>query len=86
MHAPQRCKCLPPAVERFGTLDNSEETIAILGDRWWSQTAKQEGDKTSKQFLCQMWGESNERPKMLVSLSGARTELLLQRDAWSIAK
>ena len=31
----------------FGTLDSSEKTIAILGDRWCPQTAKQEGDKAS---------------------------------------
>ena len=30
-------------MEKFGTLDSSEKTIAILGDRWWPQTAKQEG-------------------------------------------
>ena len=39
-------------VDKFGTLDSSEKTIAILGDRWWPQTAKQEGDKISKKFLC----------------------------------
>ena len=27
-------------VEKFGTLDSSEKTTAILGDRWWPQTAK----------------------------------------------
>ena len=27
-------------MERFGTLDSSEKTIAILGDRWWPKTAK----------------------------------------------
>ena len=32
-------------MEKFSTLDISEKTIAILGDRWWPQTAKQEGDK-----------------------------------------
>ena len=37
-------------MEKFGTLDinSSEKTIAILGDRRWSQTAKQEGDKTRR--------------------------------------
>ena len=35
----------------FGTLDSSEKTIAILGDRWRPQTAKQGGHKTSKKFL-----------------------------------
>ena len=28
-------------MEKFGTLDSWEKTIAILGDRWWPQTAKQ---------------------------------------------
>ena len=28
-------------MDTFGTLDSSEKTIAILGDRWWPQTAKQ---------------------------------------------
>ena len=28
-------------MEKYGTLDSSEKTIAILGDRWWPQTAKQ---------------------------------------------
>ena len=37
-------------MEKFGSL-GSENTIAIPGDRWWAQTAKQEGDKTSKTFL-----------------------------------
>ena len=32
-------------MEKFGTLDGSEKTIAILGERWWLQTAKREGDK-----------------------------------------
>ena len=34
--------------EEFDTLDSSEKTIAILGDRWWPQAAKQEGDKSRK--------------------------------------
>ena len=35
-------------MEKFDTLDSSDETIAVLGDRWWPQTAKQQGDKISK--------------------------------------
>ena len=35
-------------MENFGSLDSSEKTVAILGDKWWAQTAKQEGDMTSK--------------------------------------
>ena len=38
-------------MEKFGTLKSSEKMIAILGDNWWPQTAKQEGDTTSKRFL-----------------------------------
>ena len=38
-------------MEVFGRLD-SEKTFAILGDRWWPQTAQQDGDMMSKQFLC----------------------------------
>ena len=30
-------------MEAFGRLESSEKTIAILGDRWWPQTAKQDG-------------------------------------------
>ena len=38
-------------IEEFGRLESSEKTVAILGDRWWPQTAKQEGDRISEQFL-----------------------------------
>ena len=31
-------------MESFDALDSREKTIAILGDRWWPQTAKQDGD------------------------------------------
>ena len=34
-------------VEDFGRLESSEKTISILGERWWPQTAKQDGDKIS---------------------------------------
>ena len=37
-------------MEEFGRLESSEKTIAILGDRWWPQTAKQDGDRIIKQF------------------------------------
>ena len=32
-------------MEKFGALDSSEKTIAILGDTWWPQTAKLQGNK-----------------------------------------
>ena len=43
-------------MERFGRLESSEKTITTLGYRWWPQTAKQDGDKISKQFLCSIPG------------------------------
>ena len=49
-------------MEEFDTLGSSEKTIAILGDRWRPQAAKQEGDKISKTFLCIVWKQRNERP------------------------
>ena len=50
--------------EEFGRLESSEKTIAILGDRWWPQTAKQDGDRISKRFLCGIWKKPNERPNV----------------------
>ena len=49
-------------MEEFGRLESSEKTIAILEDKWWPQTAKQDGDRTSKQFPCNIWKKRNERP------------------------
>ena len=48
----------------FGTIESSEKTIAILGDKWWPQTAKQDGDRISKQFVCHIWKKRNERPNV----------------------
>ena len=46
-------------IQSFDALDSREKTIAILGDRWWPQTAKQ--DKICKRFLCNVWKKCNER-------------------------
>ena len=51
-------------MDEFGRLQSGEKTIAILGDRWWPQTAKQDGDRISKQFLCSIWKKRNERPNV----------------------
>ena len=56
-------------MEKFGTLDNSEKTITILGHRWWPQTAKQEGDKKIKKGLCDIRKQCHERPNVRVSIS-----------------
>ena len=38
-------------MDKFGALViDTEKTIAMLGDRWWPQTAIQEGDKVIKLF------------------------------------
>ena len=44
----------------FEALDNREKTIAIIGYRCWPQTAKQDGDKICKRFLCNIWKKRNE--------------------------
>ncbi|MEP2037814.1 MAG: hypothetical protein ABJI72_14510 [Parasphingorhabdus sp.] len=49
-------------MEEFNTMNSSEKTIAILGDRWWPQEAKQEGDKISKKIIYNVWKQRNERP------------------------
>lgn len=41
--------------EDFGSLDSNEKTIAFVGDGWWPQAGKQEGDKTSEKFPCNIW-------------------------------
>ena len=51
-------------MEEYGRLESSDKTIAILGDRWWPQTAEQDGEWTRKQFLCNMWKKSSERPNV----------------------
>ena len=51
-------------MEELCRLEGSDKTIAILGDRWWSQTAKQNGDGISKPFLCNICKKRNERPKV----------------------
>ena len=45
----------------FDALYSREKTIAILGDRCWPQTAKQDGDNICKRFLCNIWKKRNER-------------------------
>ena len=44
----------------FDALDSRENAIAILGDRWWPKTAKQDGDKICRRFLCSVWKKRNE--------------------------
>ena len=57
-------------MEEFGTLDSSEKTITILGDRWWPQAAKQEGCTTRKKTLV-LYG-NNVMSAQLLGLSSIR--------------
>ena len=48
-------------------LEGSEKSISIpgiLGDRWWPQTAKQDGDRIRKQFLRRIGKKRHERPNV----------------------
>ena len=72
--------------EKFSTLDSSEKTIAILGDRWWPQQAQQEEDKANQTFYV-IYGNNAMSAQMLeVSLLGVGTVLRLERNAWSMVK
>ena len=52
-------------MEEFGRLESSEKTIVVLGDRWWPQTAKQDGHRICQHFLCNIWKKKrNERPNV----------------------
>ena len=49
-------------MEEFGRLESSEKMIAVLAHRRWPQTAKQDGDRISKQCPCNIWKKRDERP------------------------
>ena len=51
-------KIVERGMEKFGTQGSTEKMIAILGDRWWPQTARPEGAKISKKFLCNIWAKT----------------------------
>ena len=76
-------------MEKFGALDSSEKTIAILGDIWLPQAAKQERDiRHVNSFLCSIWRKrvTSAQNAGGVSLLGVGTVLRLERDAWSMVK
>ena len=74
-------------MEKFGALDSSEETIAILGDRCRPQTTKHDGDKIRKQFFFVMYCRNVLSAQMLeASLFGVRTVFRLERDPRSMVK
>ena len=78
-------------MENFGTPGSSEKTIAVVGDRWWPQTAKQEGDTISKKLLCEICEKMNiyisaRMLEVSLLLKGVMAVLRLERDAWSMVK
>ena len=73
-------------MEEFGGLESSEKTVAILGDKWWPQTAKHDDDRISKHFLCSMWKRRSERRNVGdVSIGSRNSALRLEgmRGQWS---
>ena len=55
-------------MEKFGTLDSSEKTIAILGDRWWPKTANRKGIRQAKTLHVTYGKTPNERQMLEVSI------------------
>ena len=63
-------------------LDNSERTIATLGDGWRPLKAKPKGDKVGTMFYV-MPGKKPTSARMFeVSLLGVGTGIRLERGAW----
>lgn len=65
-------------MEPPGTLDISMKTMAFLGDRRWSQMAKQEAEKMCKGFYA-MYGRRDERSKCSSVSIFTRDRALSQR-------
>ena len=75
-------------MEKLGIfdIDSSEKTIVILGDRWWPQTVKHEGDKMSKSFcvIYLVWKRRAESPNVEgVSITSRGSALL--KYSWGIS-
>ena len=51
-------------MEKLRTLDSSEKTIAILGNRWWPLTAKQEGDEDKLKVSMEYMVKRIKRPNV----------------------
>lgn len=73
-------------MEQFCALDDTEKYIAILGDRWWPQKAKQKGDKICSTFN-EMYAKHAMSARIFeVSTVATGTMLRPERDAWTTAK
>ena len=71
-------------MEKFSTLHNSERTIAILGDSWWPQKEKQEGDTRRKMYMEHMEETKLSAQKLKVIILGVGAVLHLEREASSM--
>lgn len=60
------------SMELFDTKDSSKRAEAVLGDKWWSQTTNQEGNKVCKRFLCDVLEKRNEHPNVGCVCIGSR--------------
>ena len=60
-------------IKSCDALESREKTIAIIGNRWWPQTAEHDGDKICRRFLCSVWKKRNEYLNVEVSL-GSRND------------
>ena len=68
-------------MDRFVTLDSSEKTIDVPGDRWRPQATKQEGGKISKTLYFALSAQPLEGSQL-----GVGTVLRLERDTWPMVK
>ena len=66
-------------MEEFGRLESSENTIAILGDGWRPQMAKQDGERIIKHFYVTYGGSVKSAQMLEVSLLGVGTVLRLKK-------
>ena len=48
--------------QEFDAQAGSEKTVATLGDRWWPQAAKKEGDEDRRKFRCNTPSYANNVP------------------------
>ena len=73
-------------LEEFDRLESIEKTIAVSGDRWWPQTAKQDGVRINKQFIFSIREKRKERPNVGGVSIRIRYGAPSRNDAWSIFK
>ena len=66
-------------------VSSGERTVAILGDRWWRQAAKQ-GGNTNSHFFLFMHGRNVMSAKILQGSIRRMNGALYQKGTWSKAE